>query len=141
MIWWHVPRLYVVVFERHFHPTLTHHTHNNCDSNITKQVRRAVTHAHQEKWFTKKSPKKQKKGLDLTDWVRVHDAIGKRNHDLLNIDELNTEMEKGYVFSEFKTAIPTFNPTFKVLRGKKTSVYLHQRIPAWCDRVRSDSYS
>mgnify|MGYP005748080017 CR=1 FL=1 len=71
----------------------------------------------------------------MTDWVRVHDAIGKRNRDLLKIDELNTEMAKGYVFSGFQTATPTFNPTFKVLRGKKTSVYLHQRIPAWCDRV------
>ena len=128
-----------MVFERearepHSHPSLTHNTHPA--SLYYVQVRRAVTVAQQEKWFTKKSPKKQKKGLDLTDWVRVHDAIGKRNRDLLNIDELNTEMAKGYVFSGFKSATPNFPPTFKVLRGKKTSVYLHQRIPAWCDRVR-----
>jgi len=51
--------------------------------------------AETEKWFTKKSEKKQKNGVDtsfLTDWVRVHEAIPKNKMELLKVDELKKEM-------------------------------------------------
>lgn len=76
-------------------------------------------------------------------WARVTRLIADgRWEELLEDDQLTTEMAAGRVFSGFREATVTFAPTFKRVRGVVTDdasvgpdAYVKKRVPAWCDRV------
>lgn len=49
-------------------------------------------------------------------------------------DELLLSINKGLCFTGWRTALPCFKPTFKVLRNEPLT-YNPTRIPSWCDRI------
>lgn len=58
----------------------------------------------------------------------------KQTHILMEKDQLIIERDMGRVFRNFREGPVTFNPTFRVERGKRLT-YTTQRLPAYCDRI------
>ncbi len=64
----------------------------------------------------------------------VNEVMESKYSRLLKHDQLRVAMINESSFLGFTEAPIKFPPTFKVERMKGT-VYLNQRLPAWCDRI------
>ena len=53
---------------------------------------------------------------------------------LFETDQLTSSMRNNDIFVNFEQAVPSFRPTFKVLRDVKDCEYDPKRSPAWTDR-------
>eukprot|EP00435_Cladocopium_sp_Y103_P054694 s1678_g17.t2 len=54
---------------------------------------------------------------------------------LLQYDQLHVEMAAGRVLHGFSSAMPTWPPTYRVLKGERGFHFDTKRVPSYCDRV------
>eukprot|EP00178_Gracilaria_changii_P011947 TRINITY_DN336_c0_g1_i1.p1 TRINITY_DN336_c0_g1~~TRINITY_DN336_c0_g1_i1.p1 ORF type:complete len:765 (+),score=107.44 TRINITY_DN336_c0_g1_i1:2788-5082(+) len=62
--------------------------------------------------------------------------ISERQYEDLSLfDELRREMQRATVFGGFTEGKIEFAPTFKVVRGQRSTMYQPNRVPGYCDRI------